>query len=294
MKKWFLILLAALLLLAVACKAPEDPSAAPETDTQAQAPGTDAPVPGGDATTAPEPTTATPAPETTPEPEATPAPEATPEPTMPPPPEEPEYDPLPEELLPLNERVLGEWYADAAGLIVTLALTEDGYTISVPGIDAKNGKWEAKDGVIVLDGDEENPLLPIGDVIRSDAPDLLFTREQPIAYVPADVIADAKDGAFDGFFKAQFVAVGSGTILAAAVGEDAFVYIEGTNVALGGTRFGNVIKVFTAAPGALTLAEDGLNVKLELLQDGLLQMTLPDAVIYLMPAVVPGTEPETP
>ena len=276
MKKQFLILLAALLLIVVACNPPGDSSAAPQNDTtqvpgedsSAQAPGTDNPAPGSDTVES--------------------------EPTMPPPPEEPEYEPLPEEYLPLSERVLGEWYADEAGLVITLALTEEGYTLFVPGTDAQTGKWEAKDGMLVLGGDEQNPLTPIGDVIRFDAMDLLFTREMPMTYVPAEVIADAKEGSFDGFFKAQFVAVGDGTILAAAVEEDAFVYIEGTNVALGGTRFGNVIKVFTAAPGVLTLAEDDLNVKLELQQDGFLRMTLPDAVIYLIPAVVPGTEPANP
>ena len=213
---------------------------------------------------------------------------------MPPPPEEPEYEPLPAEYLPLSERVQGLWYADEAGLVITLALTEDGFTLSVPGEQPKTGKWEAKDGVIVLGGEEENPLTPLGDVLLWDAMDLLFTREMPTVYIPADVIADAKEGSFDGFYKAQFVAVGEGTILAAAAEEDAYVYIEGTNVALGGTRFGNVIKVFVAGPGALTLAEDGLDVKLELQEDGFLRMTLPDAVIYLMPAVIPGTKPANP
>lgn len=243
MKRILICLLAILLLTSLACKTPEE-------DSSAQAPQND--------------TVETPQNDTTPAPEE-------PEPTMPPPPEEPEYESLPAEYLPLSERVLGEWYADEAGLVITLALTEEGYTLSVPGTDAQTGKWEAKDGVIVLNGDEQNPLTPIGDVI-----------------------ADAKEGSFDGFFKAQFVAMGEGTILAAAAEEDAYVYIEGTNVALGGTRFGNVIKVFAAAPGALTLAEPDLSVKLELQQDGFLRMTLSDAVIYLMPAVVPGTEPATP
>lgn len=272
MKKWFILLLAALLLLAVACKKTEEPAAqTPQSDPRTAAPASEA-------TPAPAPAEDT----------------VEPEPTRPPAPAEPEYDPLPEEYLPLSERVLGEWYADEAGLVITLALAEDGYTLFVPGDAPKTGAWEAKDGVIVLDGDEENPLTPLGDVLFWDAADLLFAREQPTAYVPAAVFADAKEGDFDGFFKAQFVAVGEGTILAAAAEEDAYVYIEGTNVALGGTRFGNVIKVFTTVPGVLTLAEDGLNVKLELQQDGFLRMTLPDAVIYLMPAVIPGTEPETP
>lgn len=278
MKRILICLLAILLLASLACKTPEEDSSAqaPQNDTSTQASEDSSAAPRNDTTPAPGEDA------------------VEPEPTMPPPPEEPEYNPLPADYLPLSERVLGEWYADEAGLVITLALAEDGYTLFVPGDAPKTGAWEAKDGVIVLDGDEENPLTPLGDVLFWDAADLLFAREQPTAYVPAAVFADAKEGDFDGFFKAQFVAVGEGTILAAAAEEDAYVYIEGTNVALGGTRFGNVIKVFTAAPGALTLAEDGLNVKLELQQDGFLRMNLPDAVIYLMPAVIPGTEPETP
>ena len=275
MKRILICLLAILLLASLACnKAEEDSSPAAQNDPTA---------PGEDSSALPQNDNPAPGGET-----------VEPEPATPPPPEEPEYEPLPAEYLPLSERVRGDWYADEAGLVITLALTEEGYTLSVPGEQPKTGKWEAKDGVIVLGGDEENPLTPIGDVIRFDAMDLLFTREMPTVYIPADVIADAGEGSFDGFYKAQFVAVGEGTILAAAAEEDAYVYIEGTNVALGGTRFGNVIKVFTAVPGALTLAEDGLNVKLELQEDGFLRMTLPDAVIYMIPAVIPGTEPETP
>ena len=55
-------------------------------------------------------------------------------------------------------------------------------------------------------------------------------------------------------------------MLAEAAEEDAFVYIEGANVALGGTRFGNVIRVFTPDAGALTLPEEGVTLQLQ--QDG--------------------------
>ena len=78
-----------------------------------------------------------------------------------------------------------------------------------------------------------------------------------MTYVPADILADAPEGALDGLWRAQFVAVGEGAMLAEAAEEDAFVYIEGANVALGGTRFGNVIRVFTPDAGALTLPEEG-------------------------------------
>ena len=139
--------------------------------------------------------------------------------------------------------------------------------------------------MIVLDGDQEGGLLVLDNALRMDALGLLFTREQPLTYVPADLIADAPEGALDGLWRAQFVAVGEGTMLAEAAEEDAFVYIEGANVALGGTRFGNVIRVFTPDAGALTLPEEGVTLQLQ--QDGFLRMTLVDAVIYLMASPLP-------
>ena len=304
MKKLCMILLAALLLLSAACatKAPQETAAPKDVSVVTEEPepmATDAPAPEASASdvilsasegplneATPEPT-----PEPTAEPTVEPTPEPTAEPTRPPKPEEPAYEPLPEEYLPLSQRVLGDWFADQAGLMITLSLTEDGYTLAVPGQAPQAGQWEEKDGMIVLDGDREGGLLVLDNALRMDALGLLFTREQPLTYVPADLVADAPEGAFDGLWRAQFVAVGSGetagTMLAEAAEEDAFVYIEGTNVALGGRRFGNVIRVFTPDGGGLTLPEEGVTLGLQ--QDGFLRLTLADATIYLMAA--PTAEP---
>ena len=304
MKKLCMILLAALLLLSAACASPTPQETAAPKDvsvvTEEPEPmATDAPATEASASdvilsasegplneATPEPT-----PEPTAEPTVEPTPEPTAEPTRPPKPEEPAYEPLPEEYLPLSQRVLGDWFADQAGLMITLSLAEDGYTLAVPGQAPQAGQWEEKDGMILLDGDQEGGLLVLDNALRMDALGLLFTREQPLTYVPADLIADAPEGAFDGLWRAQFVAVGSGetagTMLAEAAEEDAFVYIEGTNVALGGRRFGNVIRVFTPDGGGLTLPEEGVTLQLQ--QDGFLRLTLADATIYLMAA--PTAEP---
>ena len=304
MKKLCMILLAALLLLSAACASstPQEAAAPKDVSEGTEEPeprATDAPAPEASASdvilsasegplneATPEPT-----PEPTAEPTVEPTPEPTAEPTRPPKPEEPAYEPLPEEYLPLSQRVLGDWFADQAGLMITLSLGEDGYTLAVPGQAPQAGQWEEKDGMIVLDGDQEGALLILDDVLRMDALDLLFGREKPLTYVPADLIADAPEGAFDGLWRARFVAVGSGetagTMLAEAAEEDAFVYIEGTNVALGGRRFGNVIRVFTPDGGGLTLPEEGVTLQLQ--QDGFLRLTLADATIYLMAA--PTAEP---
>ena len=306
MKKLCMILLAALLLLSAACASPTPQEAAAPKDvsvvTEEPEPmATVEPTPAPAAEPAEEPKDVSEGTEEThpgsgsdePEPRATvePTPEPTAEPTRPPKPEEPAYEPLPEEYLPLSQRVLGDWFADQAGLMITLSLTEDGYTLAVPGQAPQAGQWEEKDGMILLDGDQEGGLLVLDNALRMDALGLLFTREQPLTYVPADLVANAPEGAFDGLWRAQFVAVGSGetagTMLAEAAEEDAFVYIEGTNVALGGKRFGNVIRVFTPDGGGLTLPEEGVTLGLQ--QDGFLRMTLADATIYLMAA--PTAEP---
>lgn len=306
MKKLCMILLAALLLLSAACAspAPQETVAPKDVSVVTEEPepmATDAPAPEASASdvilsasegplneATPEPT-----PEPTAEPTVEPTPEPTAEPTRPPKPEEPEYEHLPEEYLPLSQRVLGDWFAEQAGLVIALSLTEDGYTLSVPGTDPQAGQWEEKDGMVVLDGDGESALLVLDDVLRLDALGLLFTREQPLTYVPADLFADASEGAFDGLWLAHFVAVGDGVMLAQALAEDAFVYIEGTNVALGGQRFGDVIRVFTPVEGAMTLTEGEATVTLQLQQDGFLRLTVvgPEPVtIYLMPALIPGQE----
>ena len=304
MKKYCALLLAALLLLSAACASPTPQETAAPKDvsvvTEEPEPrATDAPAPEASASdvilsasegplneATPEPT-----PEPTAEPTVEPTPEPTAEPTRPPKPEEPAYEPLPEEYLPLSQRVAGDWFADQAGLMITLSLREDGYTLSAPGADPQAGQWEEQNGMILLDGDQEGGLLVLDNALRMDALGLLFTREQPLTYVPADLVADAPEGAFDGLWRAQFVAVGSGetagTMLAEAAEEDAFVYIEGTNVALGGRRFGNVIRVFTPDGGGLTLPEEGVTLGLQ--QDGFLRLTLANATIYLMAA--PTAEP---
>ena len=304
MKRVFALLLALMLLLSAACaaKAPQETAAPAATDailSASEEPMNEAtPEPTSEPT--PEPTadptaepTAEPTPEPTAEPTAEPTPEPTPEPTRPPMPEEPEYEPLPEEeLLPLELRVLGDWYAEANGLLLSLNLAGDG-TYTLDGPDTHTGVWALVNGDLCLDGEAEPTFTPIGQSLRMENMGLFFDREQPLTYAPAEPLADAQTGSFDGFWKAHFVAVGNGVMLAQALAEDAFVYIEGTNVALGGQRFGDMIRVFTPADGALTLTEGESTISLQLQQDGFLRLTVagPEPVtIYLMPALIPGQE----
>lgn len=215
--------------------------------------------------------------------------------TPPPPPPEPEYEPLPAEYLPLSERALGDWYAELSGLPIQLTLSEDGgYALLVPGSEPLAGVWAEEDGRLILDGEAENALLVLDDVLRFDALGLIFTREKPETYAPAEPLADATAALYDGHWRAHFVALGEGTILAAALEEDTELYIEGDKLATNGARFG--LKLFAPAftDGALTFQTDQGQVTLQLLQDGFLRLTLAGdapATLYLMPIPLPGQTP---
>ena len=220
------------------------------------------------------------------------------EPTPPPPPEEPEFERLPDSYLPIEQRILGDWYADYAGLTVTLTFSEDGaYTLTAPGSQPQPGKWEVKDGLVVMDGDEEGALLFINGTLRCYAPDMFFTREKPETYVPAEILQDAAEGSFDGYWKAQFVAVGDGTMLAEALGENAVLRIEGVQVAMGDGRVPDAPVEFTFENGALVLKEGDASLTLQLQQDGFLRLTLSgegSAIVYFMSVPLQDEAAETP
>ena len=183
-------------------------------------------------------------------------------------PEEPVYEMVPFEELPLMQRLPGDWYAEYQGLLITLSLTQEGtYTLTVPGREARNGAWAMTDGMLTLDGNADDALMPLGAVLRWDSADLLFTREKPDVYVPAELYAGLKAGDLDGYWKSCYVAVGDGTVLASALGENTDVYIQGTRAALGGPLFGDVIVDTELKDGALSYTAGGVSVKLALQQE---------------------------
>lgn len=209
---------------------------------------------------------------------------------------EPEYEPFPASELPLDERVLGDWYASFEGLMLKLSLSEDGaYVLNIPGEEPQRGTWELSDeSMVVLDGDDAGALLPVDDTLQWKARQVFFRREAPTTYQPAEVYAGAKEGDFDGYWKSQFIAVGDGTMLASAFGEATDIYIEGQRAALGGPLFGDVIVDMELKDGALTYAAEGVTVVLALQQDGLLRLTMTadePVTLYLLPTYVEGVSP---
>ncbi len=205
-------------------------------------------------------------------------------------PEEPVYETAPESELPLDMRLPGDWYASHEGLVLTLSLADDGaYTLSIPGQPVRNGKWTIEDSELVLSGEKNGTLLPVAGILRWEAENLLFRREMPETYQPAEIYADAVSGDFDGYWKSHYVAVGDGTMLASALGEKTDVYVEGTRVALGGPLFGDVIVDMELKEGKLVYTASGVSVTIALQEDGFMRLTMDaneDVMLYLLPAVV--------
>ena len=178
----------------------------------------------------------------------------------------------------------GNWYADMNGFIFTLSLLEDGaYTLS-SGDAAVEGAWELTNGAVLLDGDPETALAFDGEKLTNAEAEVSFTREKPEAYQPAPVNAAAQTGDFDGYWSSVYVEVGGMVLPAASIGDDTEANIQGVSVALGGWLFLGAQFDFAYENAALVLNSEALSITLELLQDGLLRMTMSTGVaVYLAP-----------
>ena len=212
----------------------------------------------------------------------------------------------------LEQSILGDWYAEFQGLAIKLTLTDEGaYTLSVPGAEAVGDTWELKDGMLYLEGNEA-PLLPLDEALIWSAVNLVFRREAPAVYEPAEAYKAASKEAYNGFWRAQFTQVGSAkdkskrpavrsvqaggsVILSSAIGDDTALYIENGKAALAGKLFGRQVVEFAFENGALTAKVEGGRVTLQLQEDGLLRLTYEGGeaeVIYLLPAPDPYAEAE--
>ncbi len=182
----------------------------------------------------------------------------------------------------------GEWFAGIRGRIVKLTLNEDG-TYAVAGLPQaeQKGLWALREGEVILDDDDEVSLWVREDGLLLIDANAMLRREAPELYVPADLVADAPPlESFDGYWKARYVAIGDAVLDADTLTEPVDLYVEGTNAALGGTLFGDVIVSLAYADGALTRVDEGVTLTLQLQQDGFLRLTIAaeeTVVIYLLP-----------
>ncbi len=219
----------------------------------------------------------------TPSPTATEA--VTPSPT-------PSPEPTPTEAPVSLDAYYGAWYADRAGVTLTLQLNEDGsYTLSSAfsatplgsgrwrltapylylGEDGSDGEGSDKDGS-EKDGDRLEVLSETR--LRWSAADVVFTREKTVVYAPAELEDSVALEFFAGYWKSSYVALNDSTVSASVAGDNTDIFIDGSRVALGGDLFHDAIVDMKFENGQLSWSGDGLSVTIGAQTDGLLRVTL--------------------
>ena len=186
----------------------------------------------------------------------------------------------PEEPTP-EEALYGDWYGILHGLNLTLTLQEGGtYTLVYPEVSEEpaQGIWVLDDGFIYMDGEEIPSIAVMREVLSWTIPGVLLEREAWETYKPGEVYAEAVLEDFSGYWESAYIDLDGALLYASDMGDDTFIYIEGTNAALGGSIFGDVIAEFTFANGAMIHEEsDGnssIRITMNLLEDGMLSVTL--------------------
>ena len=198
-----------------------------------------------------------------------------------------------------NVDLFGEWYSELSGMPMTLTLSEDyTYELNVDAGDtgtlfAEFGAWEYDDSIITFTANDdlgdfrlldENAAHYTAETITavSHGFDIVFKREQPQFFAPADANADAKLEDYSGRWSASRLAALGMTIDAAQMGLEFTIVVDEGKVSLAGGNdlFGlNVLEFDCAFEEGILIAQSvesvnggGLNFTLRLLQDDVLEM----------------------
>ena len=198
---------------------------------------------------------------------------------------------------PAPDPAAGDWFTSVEGVPVTLSLAPDGgYTLVLPtALGAPQaGTWVLDDGFVRLDDGSALNLVN-EELLIWTANGLIFTREDPALYVPADLLPDAGLELYAGYWRCAFVDADGVALPAEALDEATDLYIENATVALGGPRFGDIFWTFAFEGGALAADVNGQSVALALQQDGFLRLTIvgdAPATLYLQPVLTEESEDE--
>lgn len=185
----------------------------------------------------------------------------------------------------------GDWYALLNGVPLRLSLNGDGtYERALPAAfgEPASGSWTREGDLIRLD-DGSALSLYAGGVLVWAKGGVTFTREAQTAYAPAGALQAGEAALLSGYWKSAWADAGGAVVPSEALGDDTDLYIEGTTVALGGRRFGDIFWNFAFENGELIATlDDGASVALALQRDGFLCLTLdgPEGktVLYLSQA----------
>lgn len=184
-----------------------------------------------------------------------------------------------------EEGLYGDWYGILHGLTLVLTLQEDGtYTLIYPEVSKEptQGTWVLDDGFMYMDGETLPSISVMREVLSWTVPAVLFEREAQETYKPAEVDTEAVPEDFSGYWESTYIDLDGALLRASELLDNTFIYIEGTNAALGGSIFKDVIAEFIFADAAMTYEETNGNmsieIKMQLLEDGMLSVALTSAV----------------
>ena len=193
--------------------------------------------------------------------------------------------------------LLGDWYGTMYGMPIKLTFNEDGtylLTIEAAGQEMP-GKYELKDGIVYMDGDEDpaNGFVFDGTSLVNEVQGVTLTRdaESVAAIELAEVDPEAPLEAFAGSWTCKYLSI-MGMVMdieqvpLEQIGATGLptLKIEGENVEIGGldSLASSGFLTFKYDSGALVidvgeaLAGSGLEdmMKFQMLQDGMLAMTV--------------------
>ena len=188
-----------------------------------------------------------------------------------------------------EESVTGEWYASMAGVTMILTLAEDGSAeFSMPAAETtSSGTWvlDGEKITITIDGSPAEGTVTDGTITLAEGEaSMVFTREKPEEIHLAEVNPAAAAEAFEGNWDIVYVGY-SGMIVDASASNEALPGLVVENGAMKFTgessmsqAFGTNLLPLTYADGALsfsiTVSETEYGIKLEMLEDGMLAMTV--------------------
>ena len=201
----------------------------------------------------------------------------------------------------MAEDATGEWYlktmkngdteydAAAIGYNIVMTLNADGtVAMTVPGTDEpQNGTWTLEGDQITVDIDNSPVSGTFADstiTLAQDEQVMIFTREQSEGIQLAEVNPAAAAEDFEGDWTIKYVSMAGLTMDATITGEA----MPGLNITDSGLKFtgessmgqmfGDTALPMTYADGALSfnmsLGETSITIKAEMLQDGMLALTV--------------------
>lgn len=207
-----------------------------------------------------------------------------------------------------EESIAGEWYYSYAGITMVLVLGEDGSaSFTMPGAEsASAGTWTL-DGEKITITIEDSPAegtyadgkitLGEGDAVMA------FTREKPEEIKIAEVNPAAAVEDFDGEWTPKYVGANGMTVDVSMAGQEmpGVILKDGALKFTGSSSISSVFGTnslpLTFADGALSfslsLGEMALTIKAEMLQDGMIAVTLDVGMTLVLYMEKTGEAPET-